>query len=104
MSRKPTAYPPPRVIAVDVDGTLHVNGVPNDRLIEWLRLRKADGYELMLWSMLGRKRGEAAVERFGLGGLFDVVCSKPGVLIDDQGWRWARLTKTITNFSGLGRG
>lgn len=88
-------YPLPKVIAVDVDGTLHVNGVVNTRLVDWLRERKADGYELMLWSMRGRPRCEAAIDRFDLSGLFDVVCSKPGLLVDDKGWQWTRYTRTI---------
>ena len=52
--------PPPRVIFCDVDGTLIVSGMVNARLVDWLRLRHADGFELVLWSSRGREHAEKA--------------------------------------------
>ena len=40
---KTKGLPPPRVIAVNVDGTLHHDGVSNKRLITWLAEQKAAG-------------------------------------------------------------
>ncbi len=90
-------YPPPKVIAVDVDGTLHHEGRVNERLVDYLRTRKAEGYRLMLWSARGLANASAAIERFGLHGLFDDVLSKPGYIIADLGWSWIKYTKVIRN-------
>ena len=89
------AYPPPKVIAVDVDGTLHVGGRVNQKLVDYLKERKAEGYRLMLWSARGITNAQAAVDRFGLHDLFDDVLSKPGYIIDDLGWQWIKYTKVI---------
>lgn len=91
------AFPPPKVIAIDVDGTLHHGGLVNEKLVAYLKDRKAEGYRLMLWSARGIANAETAIERFGLHGLFDDVLSKPGYIIDDIGWSWIKYTKVIRN-------
>ena len=55
-------HPPPKVIAIDVDGTLLINGARNARLIECITARKAEGFVLHLWS----SRGEAHALRQGI--------------------------------------
>jgi hypothetical protein len=74
--------PPPKVIAVDVDGTLLLAGRPNVRAIAWCRARKASGFSLFLWSM----RGD----------IFDAVIGKPGYVLDDQGPSWSAHCHHIT--------
>lgn len=86
---------PPKVIAVDVDGTL------NPRLIEWLRGQKTKGFKLMLWSSGGEEHAMDAAVRFGAVELFDLICSKPGYIIDDQGWGWIKYTKVIRRFNEI---
>lgn len=88
-------YPPPRVIAVDIDGTLLNNGILNQPLVEWCNKKKQDGFRLMLWSSRGLDYANRFVAHFGLDGIFDDVVSKPGYLVDDQGWRWIRYTKVV---------
>jgi hydroxymethylpyrimidine pyrophosphatase-like HAD family hydrolase len=88
-------FPPSRVIAVDVDGTLHNAGRVNAALVEYCRARKAEGYRLMLWSARGIEHAQRAVDLFGLAGLFDDVVGKPGYIIDDLGWTWIKYTHVI---------
>jgi FMN phosphatase YigB (HAD superfamily) len=90
-----TQYPPPKVIAVDVDGTLHTHGSPNARVIAWCRRKKAEGYSMLLWSSRGQAHAEKAAELFGVADIFDHIISKPGFVLDDQGWNWIRFTRVI---------
>lgn len=89
-------YPKQKVIAVDVDDTLIINREPNLDLIEWLRVKKAEGYYLMLWSMRGRENAISAATTTNTHGLFHVVMSKPGYIVDDDGWGWTQHTEVIS--------
>ena len=88
-------FPPPKVIAVDVDGTLQIRGEPNLALIEWCRARKDEGFLLMLWSSRGSDHAARYAEEFSVTGLFDLTCSKPGYIVDDQGWDWTKYTRIL---------
>ena len=92
-------YQPQKVIAVDVDGTLHNNGIVNHALVEWCKERKGQGFALMLWSARGEAYARKFAACFDITGLFDLICSKPGYIVDDQGWGWVKYTKVIR---GLG--
>ena len=87
--------PRPRVIAVDVDGTLCLAGEPNTALIEWLRKRREDGYSLTLWSNRGEAHARATAERYACADLFAHIVSKPGYVVDDRGWAWIRDTEVV---------
>ena len=76
-------------IFVDVDGTL------NARVIQYVRSMKANGYHTVLWSARGDDYALAAAERLECADAFDLIISKPGYLIDDQGWGWARYVAVI---------
>jgi hypothetical protein len=88
--------PPRQILAVDVDGTLVVSGRANVGLIDWLRQRKSEGFELILWSARGRSHAEAAVMFCDCSGLFDTVIGKPGYIVDDVGWAWIRHTRVVS--------
>lgn len=90
---------PQNQIAVDVDGTILLSSGPNQVLIEFLKLRKAEGFGLMLWSAQGEAHAREVAERFDIVDLFDVIVSKPGYIVDDKGWQWARFTKIIRDLS-----
>ena len=90
-------YKPRKVIAVDVDGTLHFRGNPNEKLIEYLKLRKSEGFELILWSARGEAYARNAAELFDVTDLFSHIISKPGYIIDDKGWQWIKFVKVIKN-------
>lgn len=90
-------HPAPRVIAVDVDGTLHVAGLPNHRVIEWCRKKAADGFTLILWSSRGEAYARNAAKLFGVEDLFPVIISKPGYIVDDMGWSWIKYTHIVRN-------
>ena len=92
-------YPPTNSIAVDVDGTLHTNGVVNARVVEFCRTQKARGFVLTLWSARGKRYAQAAAERFGVEDLFDDIVSKPGYVLDDQGWNWIKYTHVIRSLT-----
>ena len=86
----------PMVIAVDVDGTLEVDGVLNDRAIEYLRDMKSKGWTLMLWSSQGQIHAAGFAEQHGISDLFEWIISKPGMNLDDRGWSWTIYCPCIT--------
>lgn len=88
-------YPPQNVIAVDVDGTLHRGGIANMALIEWCRKKRAQGFDLMLWSARGEAHAKKAAGLFGVSDLFSTICSKPGYIVDDKGWSWIKFTRIV---------
>ena len=80
------AHAPPRLIAIDVDGTLlSHDGTINPQVVEWCRHQSEQGLRLMLWSSAGQAHAEDAAARSGIAHLFDTIISKPGFTLDDQG-------------------
>jgi hydroxymethylpyrimidine pyrophosphatase-like HAD family hydrolase len=89
-------YPPARVIAVDVDGTLlFQNGKPNFRIVEFCKRKKSEGFTLFLWSSRGESHALEALKKCNLEGVFEHVLSKPGYIVDDKGWTWTRFVARI---------
>lgn len=93
--------PTPKAICVDVDGTLITDGRLNTGLIDYLRGRKAEGYELTLWSMRGASYARCVATDYLLYDLFDHIISKPGIVIDDRGTDWMRRAIVIRDVVGL---
>ena len=91
--------PPPRVIAVDVDDTLHSKAGCNRRLIAWCEQQKTAGFYLMLWSSRGEAHARNRARQCGVADLFHLICSKPGYVVDDQGWGWIKYTKVVTSIN-----
>lgn len=84
---KPAPFPPPRCLAIDVDGVLLVRGQIDQRVVEHARLRISEGWDVYVWSSRGRAHAERACKMAGL----DVpAISKPGYILDDKGWGWTR--------------
>ena len=94
-------YPTRKVIAVDVDGTLHLNGVLNDHVVEFCRVQKANGFALTLWSARGKQYAQAFAAKFEITHLFDDIVSKPGYVLDDQGWSWIKYTRVIQSLGDV---
>lgn len=94
-TKRPPPPPPPRVLAVDVDKTLYCNGAINQPLVDFCRQKKADGFFVMLWSSRGEAHARRVAEEFHVTELFDLICSKPGYVVDDQGWGWTKYTRVI---------
>lgn len=92
-------FPPQKVIAVDVDGTLQCRGEANEELIEWCKEKKREGFKLMLWSARGEDHARKYAELFNITDLFYLICSKPGYIVDDQGWGWIKYTRVIKSFA-----
>lgn len=91
-------YPPPKVIYIDVDGTLLHGGQVNRPLVEWARAKYTDGYQIIVWSSRGADNARLAV---GKAGIFDIVSymlSKPGYIVDDKGWSWTKYTRHVKDF------
>jgi len=84
------AFAPRPWIYVDVDNTLLLGSRPNVRLIGWLRARKAEGQTLVLWSARGQEHAQRAARLLGVEELFEAILAKPGEIVDDKGWTWAR--------------
>ena len=84
----------PRCLAVDVDHTLLVNGQPHPAVVNLLRERVGDGWELLIWSMRGREHAERAARLAGLDGVA-ICASKPGCVVDDQGLDWLRQVELV---------
>lgn len=88
--------PPPRCIAIDVDGTLiSREGALNERLAEWAGEKKAAGWEVVLWSMRGSRYARAVADRHGIAENFTAILSKPGHVVDDEGWAWTRRCRVL---------
>ena len=49
----------------------------------------------MLWSMRGEKHARLIATQMQCVDLFDVIVSKPGFILDDEGWRWIARTKVM---------
>jgi hydroxymethylpyrimidine pyrophosphatase-like HAD family hydrolase len=88
-------YPPSKVIAIDVDGTLIINGVVNDDLVAWCKARKNDGFCMILWSARGEKHAKNAAKTTKLEAVFNHILSKPSYIVDDKGWSWIKYTRVI---------
>ena len=56
----------------------------------------------MLWSSRGSAYAMKAAVLYGIEDLFSVICSKPGYIVDDQGWNWIRYTRVIRSLSLTG--
>ncbi len=82
-------------IAVDVDNTLVRGPVLNARLVDWLKVRRTRGANLMLWSMRGKSYARGVAESSGCANLFQTFASKPGFVVDDDGWQWTRGSRVI---------
>ncbi len=88
-------YARQKTIAIDVDGTLIINGRINKRLVEWCKAQKVGGFYMILWSSAGREHATEAAAKSGLTDVFDTVISKPGYIVDDVGWKWTRYTQVV---------
>lgn len=97
-------YPPPRIIAVDIDGTLVTQGRLSSSVVTWCRDKKTKGARLMLWSARGIEYANQVADHFELRDLFDDVVGKPGYIIDDQGWNWTRYTVVVPESAIRGMG
>jgi phosphoglycolate phosphatase-like HAD superfamily hydrolase len=64
-------------------------------IVEWAARRRSKGYEVILWSAQGKAHADQVVASHGLEGVFSVVISKPGYILDDVGWAWIRHTRAI---------
>lgn len=82
-------FAPPRVLAVDVDGTLIDGGRAHPSIVELVQRQAAAGWDVLIWSMRGRRYAEQAAAFAGLAELVTCV-GKPGVIVDDQGLDWLR--------------
>lgn len=92
-------FPRQRTIAVDVDGTLLRGERLNETLVAWLAERKAEGFTLILWSAAGKQHAVEVARQFAVEHLFETIISKPGYVVDDEGWTWTRFTRCIYDFS-----
>ena len=90
-------YPQPRVIYVDVDGTLHKYGAPNMLAIKWCKEKKDRGFTLILWSMRGEAYARMFANSLGIEDLFSHICSKPGYVLDDKGLSWVKFVTVISH-------
>lgn len=97
--RPASKFPTPKVIAVDVDGTLLKGGTADGKIIEWCRKKKSEGYSMTLWSSRGEAHARRAAELCEASDIFDHIISKPGYILDDKGWSWIRFTGVIKDLS-----
>ena len=95
--RKRQKYPPTKCVGVDIDGTLVRDGRLNNDLVTWVRARKADGFDVILWSARGRVYAERVAERFKITDCFTAIIGKPGFIVDDQGWGWTKYCRVVRN-------
>ena len=92
---KKTEWTPTKCVCIDVDGTLWINGTLNKKLCQWAKLRKKEGYDVILWSARGRIYAEKFAKKNKIESLFTFIIGKPSYIVDDKGWAWISYTKTI---------
>jgi len=91
-------YPERKTIFVDVDGTLLINNQINRRLTSWIKTQWLDGYEIIIWSMQGAKYADKICRKANLENYVTHCISKPGTIVDDEGWTWIKnCKKAIVN-------
>jgi hydroxymethylpyrimidine pyrophosphatase-like HAD family hydrolase len=95
MNKQKQKYPPPRVIAIDVDDTLFSRGQLNEPLVGWIKEKAAAGYEVFIWSSRGTAYARESAAKAGLSDIIAAALSKPGYIVDDQGWNWIRYTRVV---------
>ena len=88
-------YPRPKVIYVDVDGTLLNGDVVNTELVTWLRHKSNLGFAIIVWSARGVSNANRAVRTAGITDIIDQTLCKPGYVVDDKGWSWTKYVKQI---------
>jgi hypothetical protein len=81
-------------VYVDVDGTLIRNGRPYQPVIDRV-LDMSTTHDIYVWSAAGRNHAQQAVIDCGIFPYVRSCLSKPSYIIDDQAWKWIRLTKVI---------
>lgn len=93
--RRPKKFPIRRCAAIDVDDTLIIGGELNQDVVDWIKVRRERGIELILWSARGKAYAQKTADHFKVSYLFDSIISKPGVVVDDKGWSWIKDTQVI---------
>ena len=91
-------YPPAKVIAIDVDGTLMVRGEINAPLCGWIKEKKRKGFHVILWSARGMRHAQGVARKAGMDEVFDTIIGKPGYIVDDRGWGWVKFTRVLRNW------
>jgi len=84
--------PPTKLIAIDVDGVLNAYSKVNAKVVEVIRDRHRQGFEIVVWSARGTAYAKEWAERAGVAELCAAIIGKPGYILDDQGWAWTRFT------------
>lgn len=91
-------YPPPKVIAIDVDKTLiKRSGAVNSEIVNWARHQHQEGYQIIIWSSRGAENAQKAAELAKLTDIILIAMSKPGFVVDDKGWQWIKYTKVVSD-------
>ena len=57
----------------------------------------------MLWSLRGEQHARTVASQCKADHLFNLICSKPGYIVDDQGWQWIKETRVVTSLAGGAR-
>lgn len=84
--------PPTKLLAVDVDGVLLRQSKINAKVVELVKTRHQQGFEIVVWSARGTAYARQWAESAGITSLCVAIIGKPGYIIDDQGWGWVRYT------------
>lgn len=87
-------YAPTQVIAIDVDNTLFIRGQPNKALIIWIKLKKQEGYDILIWSACGTEHATNAARIAGIDSI-SMQIGKPGYIVDDKRWGWIKHTQAL---------
>lgn len=84
-----------KCVAIDVDGTLIVNGKVNGDVVAYAQSCKDLGFEVILWSAKGKEHAAKAAKDAGIEDVFSCIISKPGYVVDDLGWTWTKFTRVV---------
>lgn len=67
-----------------LNGVASLSGMPNLEMIEFLHNLKAQGITLVAWSHAGYAWADYILKELQIDHLFDVVLTKPYLLLDDK--------------------
>ncbi len=90
-----------KTIAFDCDGTLQdYTGKPRPTIIEMVKLYKAAGYKVVVWSGGGKDYAEEVARKVGIDDIVDEaqmknLALKPDIAVDDEKVRFAPINIQI---------
>ena len=83
----------PQATFIDVDNTLLQNGIPNQKVLDWIL--ENWGTTIYAWSHRGADHARTVCIQLKIEHVMDGILTKPTHIIDSKGWSWISQTERI---------